>query len=106
MYMTLKLDMRKAYDRVEWDFLEGMIRKIGFVERCIQLTMTCIRTDSYSMLINNKPHGLITPSRGLKQSDPLSYYLFIPCEERSSSIIHMVEQNRMIICIPIIMGWG
>jgi hypothetical protein len=43
-HMALKLDMSKAYDRVEWDFLELIMRKIGFNDRWVKLTMTCVRT--------------------------------------------------------------
>jgi hypothetical protein len=56
-FMALKLDMSKAYDRVEWNFLETTMRKIGFAERWIMLAMTCIKTVSYSILINGKPYG-------------------------------------------------
>jgi len=65
-YMTIKLDMSKAYDRVEWLFLEGILRKLGFAEAWISLIMTCVRSDTYSVLLNGRPTGLITPSRGLR----------------------------------------
>jgi len=56
-FMALKLDMSKAYDRIEWGFLEAILYKLGFAPRWIQLLMTCVRTVTYSILINGQPHG-------------------------------------------------
>ena len=63
--MALKLDMSKAYDRVEWRCLEQIMLKLGFTKRWVALVMQCINTVTYAIRINGVPQGDITPSRGL-----------------------------------------
>jgi hypothetical protein len=89
--MAVKLDMSKAYDRVEWAFLEKMMQKLGFSEQWINLIMKCVSTVSYSMLINGQSMGQIIPSRWLRQGDPLSPYLFLLCVEALSALIRKAE---------------
>ena len=60
--MTIKLDMNKAYDGVEWAYLEVMMHKLGFQERWIFLMMMFVTTVSYSMLINGELKGKIVPT--------------------------------------------
>lgn len=103
-YMAMKLDMSKAYDRVEWEFLEAIMRKIGFGDRWVRLTMTCVRTVTYSVLINGQPYGNIIPSRGIRQGDPLSPYFFILCAEGLSSLLQRAEFERRITGLPITRG--
>jgi hypothetical protein len=76
-YMAVKLDMNKAYDRVEWKFLKEIMRKIGFTDPWIALIMKFVASISYSVMVNGTPYGTITPTRGLRQRDPLSRYLFL-----------------------------
>ena len=64
-FMAMKLDMSKAYDRVEWCFLEQILLKLGFQELWVALIMECITTVSYSILVNGEPRGMIKPSKGL-----------------------------------------
>ena len=89
--MALKLNMSKAYDRVEWAFVEGIMRKLGFAERCISLLMECICTVQYSVLIDGVPKGYINPTRGIRQGDPLSPYVFLLCAEGLSALFQQAS---------------
>ena len=77
-HMAIKLDISKAYDRVEWSFLRRIMLKMGLLDQWVNLAMETVRTASYSRLINGEPKGLIKPTRGIKQGD---------CAERLSSVI-------------------
>ena len=85
-FMALKLDMSKAYDRVEWIFLEKILLKLCFQAPWVALIMECITTVSYSILENGEPKGMISPSRGLRQGDPFSPCLFLFCTEGLNAI--------------------
>ena len=92
-FMAIKLDMSKAYDRVDWNFLEQLMRKLGFNERWIHLIMGCVKTVSYLVLVNGEPCGLIQPSRGIRQGDPLSPFLFLLCTEGLNGLIKRAESD-------------
>ena len=103
-YMALKLDISKAYDQVEWNFLEVIMLKIGFARRWVDKLMMCVRTVSYSILINGQPTGKIVPTWGIRQGDPLSPYFFILCAEGLSNLLRMAEQERRLTGLPITKG--
>ena len=88
---ALKLDVSKAYDRVEWAFLKGIMTKLGFSRFWIDRVICCISTPSFSVCINGKSYGNIKPSRGLRQGDLLSLYLFLLCAEGFTSLLTNAE---------------
>ncbi|XP_040960314.1 uncharacterized protein [Gossypium hirsutum] len=98
---ALKFDMSKAYDRVEWDFLAGMMRHLGFHEDWIVLIMRCVCSVSYSISLNGASGDWFTPSRGLRQGDPLSPYLFLICAEGFSLLIQEAKTKWRMMGAPL-----
>ena len=70
------------------------MRKMGFQEKWISLMMMCVTTISYSVLINGEPKGRIVPTRGLRQGDPISPYLFLLCEGGLSAMLRRDDSGE------------
>ncbi|XP_021716616.1 uncharacterized protein LOC110684467 [Chenopodium quinoa] len=95
MSVALKLDMNKAYDRVNWQFLRQALQKFGFPPYWIHIIQQCVSTVSYQLLVNGNPTKVFRPSCGLRQGDPLSSYLFVLCMEIFSAMINQAESTGL-----------
>lgn len=89
--MSVKLDMSKAFDRVEWKFVEAVLGAMNFPEHLVFLIMKCISTAHFSFMLNGSSFGSLEPQRGIRQGDPLSSYLFIMCSEVFSSLLQDLQ---------------
>lgn len=86
-YMTIKIDLKKAYDKLEWGFIRDMLVRFNFPSNLLDLIMSCISSVSTSLLFNGGKLESFCPSRGIRQGDLLSSYLFILCMEFLGALI-------------------
>ena len=83
----MKLDSEKAYNGLRWGFIRETLMEMRLPQRIVNVMMHCISTYSMSILWNSEPTAKFIPSRGIRQGDPLSQYIFVVCMERLSELI-------------------
>ncbi|RVW57156.1 LINE-1 reverse transcriptase-like [Vitis vinifera] len=94
--IVCKLDIEKAYDSINWHFLLKVMQKMGFGSKWIGWMWNCISTVKYSVLVNGVPAGFFSSTKGLRQGDPLSPYLFIMGMEVLSVLITRAAEGGFI----------
>ena len=102
--LALKLDISKAYDSVEWQFLQRIMEKMGFPALWIERVMSCVTTPSFSILVNGKPYGTVQPSHGIHQGDPLPPHLFLLSAEGFTALLAKAELEGRINGVSICRG--
>ncbi|XP_041004035.1 uncharacterized protein LOC121249391 [Juglans microcarpa x Juglans regia] len=75
--------------------------KLDVAKKWVDIIMKCVTSVSYSILINVIPQNPFLPSRGIREGDPLSPYLFIFCAEVPSKLIQKAESRAAITGVPI-----
>ncbi|XP_070026098.1 secreted RxLR effector protein 78-like [Nicotiana sylvestris] len=102
--MILKVDLEKAFDRLEWSFIKECLLFFNFPIKLTTLIMSCLTTTSISILDNGTHTEYFKSSRGIRQGDPMSPYLFIICMERLSKDIDSAVTDKDWCPISIIRG--
>ncbi|XP_050216415.1 uncharacterized protein LOC126667478 [Mercurialis annua] len=93
-WFAIKVDLEKAYDRLNWNFIEDTLLDVGIPAHIIRVIMHCISSSQMNLLWNGSASQEFKPSRGIRQGDPLSPYIFVLCMERLSHRICLAIQNR------------
>ncbi|XP_071688975.1 uncharacterized protein [Rutidosis leptorrhynchoides] len=88
---AFKVDIQKAYDTVDWGFLECALRCFGYPDTMVKWIMTCVSSTSFSIAVNGDLHGYFKGKRGLRQGDPMSPYLFTLVME----VLSLLLQKRL-----------
>lgn len=91
--MAIKIDLHKVNDILSWPFIKDTLRVIGFIGNFIWLTMFCVSLVSMQILWNGWPTPQFFPSRGVRQGDPISPYLFVLCVEILAHAIRISSLN-------------
>lgn len=90
----MKIDLEKAYDWIDWEYLRWVLQDVGLPSTWISLIMFCITSSQISLLWNGEKIESFIPKYGLHQGDPLSPYLFVLCLERLSHLIDFVANTN------------
>jgi hypothetical protein len=94
-YLAAKVDLEKAYDRVNWEFFYNTLEHFGFLEGTIKLIMFCVQSTSLTLLWNGSKLPYFSPNQGLRQGDPLSQYLFVLNMEKLSCLISKKVSDKV-----------
>ena len=83
-FMAIKVDLEKAYDRLNWDFIYETLQETRLPRDMSQIIMACITLATMRVLWNGEASDEFVPFRGIRQGDPISPYIFVLCVERLS----------------------
>lgn len=89
----LKLDLKEAYDTINWDFVQQMLEGIGAPSWIMERIMVCVKTPRFSIMLNGVPCGFFGGYKGLRQGDPM-YLLFALCMDYLDKILCFVSEQE------------
>ncbi|GKV33735.1 hypothetical protein SLEP1_g42199 [Rubroshorea leprosula] len=102
--LIFKVDFEKAYDSVNWKFLDCMLDKLGFCTKWQSWIQECLASASSSVLVNGSPTEEFCMSKGLRQGDPLAPFLFLVVAEALHGLIMKAVKERMLVWVVVGLG--
>ncbi|GKV24110.1 hypothetical protein SLEP1_g33762 [Rubroshorea leprosula] len=90
-----KVDFEKAYDKVSWDFLDYMLMRMGFCCTWRGWILECLQSSMVSVLVNGSPSRQFPVSKGLRQGDPLSPFLFLIVAEGLNGLTSSAVEKEL-----------
>ena len=99
--VIIKIDLEKAFDMVDWDFLDAILHAKGFGRVWHKWIHGCVSSANVSIIVNGRPCGKIIPTRGIRQDDPLSPFLFILVADCLSRLLDHSLYKNLIATHPI-----
>jgi hypothetical protein len=86
-FFVIKVDLSKAYDRLDWDFIHKILLEVNIPIEMINVVMSCVTTVKSNVLWNGARSDFFHPHCGVRQGDPMSPYLFVICMDKLSHLI-------------------
>lgn len=100
-FVGIKIDTQKTYDSVDWKVLSHILFSFGFLKRVVNLLSQCPSVDSLFIILNGSICRTVKAERGIRQGDPLFYFLFIILLELLSRMLYKLEEEGKIQGIKI-----
>ncbi|XP_062074934.1 uncharacterized protein LOC133778939 [Humulus lupulus] len=91
---VMKIDLSKAYDMLDWNFLEGILIEFSFPNKFIKWVMTCLKDPAYLILMNGRIQGGFRGQKGLRQGDPISPLLFELAMEYCTQLLCQASMGK------------
>eukprot|EP00253_Pinus_taeda_P015841 PITA_15841 len=92
--MIMKLDLSKAFDKLSWSYIQQMLLAFGFNATWARWIMNLISSPNFSILLNGSPSKPFRPSRGIRQRDPLSPFIFVLMAEGLNRLLHSAISSQ------------
>lgn len=93
---VLKLDIEKVFDTINWNFIDYILRMKGYPRRWRKWIMAFVSNVQYSIIVNGKPHGRISPKRGSKTKRPHLSFIFVIAMDYLSRLLSHLKDKKAI----------